>query len=57
MKMINEMTKKELLEEIGCSDDGLYEEYDEKRLFADGYSLEQLKEIAIKWATDGNETE
>ena len=52
---IDTMTKEQLLAEIVCSDNGLYEEYEEVRLLNDGYSEMELKEIATNWIIENNE--
>lgn len=52
---IDKMTKEQLLAEIVCNDNGLYEEYEEVRLLNDGYSEMELREIAISWIIKNNE--
>ena len=54
--IIEKMTKKQLLAEIVCNDDGLYEEYEEVRLLNDGYTEKELKEIATGWIIKNDET-
>lgn len=52
---IDNMTKEQLLAEIVCNDNGLYETYDEGRLLNDEYTEGELKEIATNWIIENNE--
>ena len=52
---IDELTKEQLLDEIVCNDDGLYEEYEEIRLLNDGYTKKELVEIATNWIIKNDE--
>lgn len=47
--MIEKMTKQQLLDEIVCNEDGLYEQYNEARLLNDEYTESELKQIATNW--------
>lgn len=55
MILLDNLSKEELETEIACNDDGLYEEYNEKKLLAGEYTREEILEVAAAWILAGNE--
>lgn len=57
MKLITEMTKEELEDEVVCGAQDLYEMFDESKLLKGDYSKEELVAITTKWIEQGNEAD
>lgn len=57
MKLITEMTKEELEDEIICNEDGLCEMFEEAKLLKGDYSKEELVAITTKWIEQANEAD
>jgi hypothetical protein len=55
MVHIEKLTREELENEILFNNDGLYEQFDEKRLLNHEYTREELIEITTNWIIEGNE--
>ena len=53
--LLDNMTNEQLQTEIICNEDGLYECFNEVRFLADGYTIEELLEIATEWIKDNDE--
>ena len=56
MKTIESMTKQELQNEIVLNNDGLYNEFNEKKFLNDEYTHEELLQITTNWIISGSET-
>ena len=56
MLNVDTATYQELQDEICTNDDGLYEMFNEEKFLSDGYTVEELREITVKWITNDPDT-
>jgi hypothetical protein len=56
MKTVNDMNKQELEDVIITDETGLYDQFDEVKFLAQGYTEKELKETVIAWIFENPDT-